>query len=217
MSSVNSVNIYSIDEERLKFRVICSVDGANAGAGGAPNEGTYEFLIPPLTAFGNSHEYPNCRINCDAMLAHIAIGINDATWTINGAIPALVRCGGIVLRLDVPSSQAMISHQLAVANAGVGTHELGGFRQLVPLELKLTGNGAGAVPANPGSYVYIGEGKGEPVICANPFGSTIRISMHHPQLDDDTYLCYNAAGAGATDLGLYVYQFTIQMVPNEAN
>ena len=214
--ALNSVQVYSVDEERLKFRVICSVEGAPAGAGGAPNEGTYEFLIPPLTAFGNSHEYPNCRINCDAFLAHTPIGTNDGVCTMGGAAPAFLRCSGVVVRLDVPSSQTMINHQLLAAVAGVGTHETGGFRQLVPTELKLIGAGAGGI-AVAGSYGWAGEGVGEPIICANPFGQTIRITLHHPQENFDTYLCSQGNGAGSQDFGLYVWQFTMQMVPNETN
>ena len=66
MESIHSVNVLSIDEERLKFRVIVSFDGQ---AGRAPPQrlGNYKFELPPLTSFANSNHYKQCTINLDGL------------------------------------------------------------------------------------------------------------------------------------------------------
>lgn len=212
MEGINSVKVYSIDEERLKFRVMMSVAGPFA----SPDAGQYQFQLPPLTAFGNSHEYPSCIINCDVLMAHAPIGTNDAVWNVRAAAGTVFgRAQGLEVRMDVPSSQSIINHQLAAGLAGAGVNQQGGFRQIVPTDMKLIGDGAGGI-AGAGSYGWTGEGVGEPLLCGNPFGSDITISLRHPQTDALTYLGSQGAGAGSPDVGLYCFQFTITMVPNSA-
>lgn len=211
MEEVNSVQVHSIDEERLKFRCIFSVAPSITGGDG---RGAYRFSLPPLTSFGNSHVYDSCLINCDSFCAHTSLGTADPCWTV-GPPFNFVKSQGSELRLDVPSSQSNTTHQLLPAFVDVGDISIGGFRQLVPFELKLIGDGTAGI-VNPIAYGYEGEGKGEPLLCANPFGSSITITNNHPHTNSRQWLVSNAAGAVSPDLGLYVWQFTITMVPNSS-
>ena len=42
--SIQSVSVLSIDEEKLKYRVILSIDAQNS----KPQKGRYNFVYPPL-------------------------------------------------------------------------------------------------------------------------------------------------------------------------
>ena len=53
MSEIQSVSVFSVDEERLKYRVI-----VGAGVIGADDhKGEFEVFIPPPTSFANSQRY----------------------------------------------------------------------------------------------------------------------------------------------------------------
>ena len=207
-----SVQVYSLDEEKLKFRVILVV----AAAAVAIDQGQYQFDLPPLTSYGNSNHYNQCNITLDSFEAHIQlVGTNDACWT----TPAtLGRCGSVEVRLDVPSSQTLINYNTNPFGPGgaLGEARQGGYRCLVPFWARLVGNGAGAILGNMGDYSFQSNAGslGGPIMCGNPFGNTITVSNRLPGNDDRCWLVSAAAGANAPDLGCYSYQFTFEMIPN---
>lgn len=214
MESINSVNVLSIDEERLKFRVIVGIDSTNA----VPTRlGTYVFELPPLTAFGNSNHYKQCTMNLDGMVCYVVAPDEQAAWT-DGA--AVGRVGALEVNLDVPSSGVLANKQFNAAEAGTGTNTIGRFQQLVPLSLNLIGNNTGnrtsIVAGNDvgvGSFAWQGEGFGGAIMCANPFGNKIEISLKRPDFGNKLHLA--APGALNVDVGAYGFQFTITMVPNK--
>lgn len=220
-AQVNSVSVTSIDEERLKFRVMV---GIRAGAGFAVprRAGEFQFDLPPLTNFGNSNHYNQCVMTCDALACHAGAGLtNIPVWTDGGGA---VRIGAIDLHLDVPSSQCATNQQGVAAEAGTGLLQIGGYRQLVPITANLIGNndgrnvaGVAVAPATVGTgmgcYCWSGSGVGEPILSANPFGNKVRITMEHVSLDRPMYIA--DGGVLGVDVGIYSYQFTITMVPNK--
>lgn len=62
-NNINTVNVLSVDEERLKYRAIihCSAVGAR--------KGEFNILLPPPTAFANSNHYNQCVIKIDSFTA----------------------------------------------------------------------------------------------------------------------------------------------------
>mgnify|MGYP003132283308 CR=1 FL=1 len=222
MESINSVNVLSIDEERLKFRVIVGVD-ASAGNAVPQDLGRYKFDLPPLTAFGNSTHYKQCHINLDGIscTAQSAVGAaNEAVAWTNGI--ATGKVAALEVSLDVPSSGTLSNNQILAAEAGTGTNAIGRFMQLVPVQANLVGNNAGTrvsdVGGNDiglGSYAWQGNGLGEAIMCANPFGSTCQFSFKRPDSAHGTRLFIADVGNPAIDVGIYSLQFTITMIPNK--
>tara|TARA_R110000787_G_scaffold45350_7_gene110660 strand:+ start:333 stop:995 length:663 start_codon:yes stop_codon:yes gene_type:complete len=220
MDSINSVNVVSIDEERLKFRVLV---GIIAGGAAIPQSaGQFLFDLPPLTSFGNSNNYNQCVITCDGLSCHALPGQGDfPIWTDGNAA---TRTGCLDLHLDLPSSQAASNQQATALQAGTGQLQIGGYRQLVPIVANLMGNsdglnaaGAAAAPATIGQgmgcYSWQGVGLGEPILSANPFGNKVRITMEHSSLPRPMFLAN--VGALPVDIGSYSFQFTITMVHNK--
>ena len=124
-AQVNSVSVTSIDEERLKFRVILGVD---AVAKVSSRPGQYDFDLPPITAFGNSNHYNQCTMTCDGVSFKVQNNIDDAVWT-DGA--NFVRMDSIELKASCPSSQTG-----AIKRIGVNDFDevyYGQFRQMIPL------------------------------------------------------------------------------------
>ena len=216
-----SVKVYSLDEEKLKFRVLVSFAADII----ATDQGSYEFLLPPLSSFGNSDHYNSCVITCDAFQCNTQVGIGDPCWT---TAAQLHKCGAVELRMDVPSSQTLQNISIDNTLDRVGDNRVGGYRQLVPLEMKLIGDGAGGIwgsasnpvaphlipAANAGAYGWAGEGAGSPILSANPFGNKVTISNRMCYADVPIWLVSAAGGGGGADIGWYSYQFTITMVPN---
>ena len=235
MSEIQSVNVFSVDEERLKYRVIIS-----AGViGAADHKGDFEAYIPPPTAFGNSNNYNQCLIKVDAFTATPTDITADASWTDSGvpartlppvaAVPAaLAKLGGVMIRANVGSSQPQ---SIKIDNAGSlsvgGDSQVSGFRQFLPLQLVnvgTTGNGAavaGPVATNEGfSWVGIGSGISatDPILSANPFGQKIKFSLINPVNDSKVWLVSAggaAGGPGGNNVGEYTLQLTITMIPND--
>ena len=224
--AVNSVRVYSIDEEKLKFRVILCVAGRQV----AQDEGTYIFQLPPLTSFGNSDHYDNALIKLDAFDAHVqSLVINDQTWFCEiGAVSTPVKLGALEVRLDTPSSQTLLNFESQALLNRVGEIHQGGFRALVPLQAVVVGKGSGRLGFEPpvatgagnttqepmGDRSFQGVGSGDAIMCANPFGATLKVMNRHPANEAfPTFLGSNAAGAAAIDEGTYSYQFTITMIP----
>ena len=214
MDNINSVKVLSIDEERLKFRVIVSFD---CPAPLAPNDsGRYQFLLPPPTSFGNSHEYSACTIQCDGFNACINSGTADPAWTVQvpGAAAQLVKLAAIELKMNVGSGQSLTNQSLIAANSGVGVNRMSGYRQMINLTLKLVGTNIGVV-VGAVAHAWEGVGLGEPMLCANPFGNLITLTLNDIMTDSPCYLVAAAAGgAGGPDLGQYSAQFTITMIQN---
>lgn len=237
MSEIQSVNVFSVDEERLKYRVIIS-----AGViGAADHKGEFEAYIPPPTAFGNSNNYNQCLIKVDSFTATPTDTIADATWTDNGvpgkpaavppvaAVPAaLAKIGGVMIRANIGSSQPQSIKINDTAGLAVGgDSQVSGFRQFLPLQIINVGTtGAGAAAAGPlatnegMSWVGIGSGISatDPILSANPFGQKVKFSLINPVNDSKVWLV-SAAGVGGgpagNNVGEYNLQLTITMIPND--
>lgn len=223
MESINSVNVLSIDEERLKFRVIVGIDAQNNNA--TPQRfGRYVFELPPLTSFGNSNHYKQCTMKLDCISCASGLQLNGGgaipeavAWS-NGA--ALGKVSALEVILDVPSAGTLANSQLQPADAGTGTNKIGRFVQLIPVQLNLVGNSlgtrvstVGGLDIGTGSFAWQGEGFGEAMMCGNPFGGPVEIKFQRPDLNFPLALA--DAGFPAVDVGIYSLQFTITMVPNK--
>tara|TARA_R110000764_G_scaffold187908_2_gene273298 strand:+ start:49 stop:678 length:630 start_codon:yes stop_codon:yes gene_type:complete len=206
--SLNTVNVIAIDEERLKFRVTVSFFAPAL----AQNQGEYKFLLPAPTSFANSHEYNSCIITCGGFQAYTLL-INDPCWT-NSV--ALDKIGTIDLQLDIPSSQTSTTTNLVAADDRVGNTRLGGYRELLMLDIKSVGDNNGTVVLQGSTAAWNGKSENQPILCGNPFGQTLTIRNNNPITDSLVWLVANAAGGGAggADLGCYIYSFDITMVPN---
>lgn len=211
MNNVNTVSVKSIDEEKRKFRVIWS--NAARFVGGE-QKGTYKFNLPPPTAIANSHKYSAAAIKIDSFTAHTMTGLNDAVWYDNAAAAA-IKLPAIEIRLNIGSSQVVNNRSTAPADKDYGRNEIGGFRQLLPLQLVNVGNAGGPVAAADSfSWTAIGSGVAatDAMICANPFGQDISINFQIP-FDENT--CYlRSAGGGNVDSGLYTAQISIELLEN---
>jgi len=218
--SIQSVQVLSLDEEKLKYRVIVVVNAGNS----KPQKGRYNFVIPPLSTFGNSNHFNQCKINLDSFTCNcIDLAIGDALWDIvvPGAGHAFTRMNAVELVLDAPSAQSALNFQTSSnpGDDGIGKTNQGGFRQLVPITLALCGGGLGALTAgltNLADYAYLGQdcGNEDGIMCANPFGGQSTLTLRFPGLDSLAYLASAAAGPNSADVGTYCFQFTITMIPN---
>ena len=229
---INTVNVLSIDEERLKFRCIVSCD-ANAldGVGLPGGRGSFEFNLPPLTSYGFSDEYSSCIVKCDSFIAMPYLNvagaalIADPVWVSQAGGAGVNKCACIELRLNIGGSQVssnVIEPVVAGADGGpgVGLSSIGGFRQLIPLQVVNVGNFAAPFPITGASACWTAIGSGvsstDAIKCANPFGSNVKLSMISPIEGLPAYLCSGSAAgiAAGVDCGRYYFQFSITMVPN---
>jgi len=222
MSEINSVNVYSVDEERLKYRVIAGIEANPDGIADNPyGQGVYSVNFPIPTVFANSSEYSQCLIKCDLFSGQTDAALNDPTWVGRLAgIGQLVKTPVVEIRLDVPSSQTTtISVASVVAQDQNGQHQVGGFRQLLPLQIVNVGDTNGAT-ASPSGYAWTGIGSGisatDPILCANPFGNTVTISLRDVAKQMPIWLSSNALVTAGflSDVGEYFFQFTVTMIPN---
>jgi hypothetical protein len=211
-NNINTVSVKSVDEERRKFRVIW----ANAARfAGNEQKGTYKFTLPPPTALANSHKYPNAIIKIDSFTAHTLSGVNDAVWYDLSAGAAL-KLPAIEIRLNIGSSQTVNNHsQNAVGLANGGYLSVSGFKQMLPLQIVNVGNNGAPVPAAD-SYAWTAIGSGvaatDAIICANPFGQEITLTLNTPY---DEKRCYLRSAAGANvDAGIYSAQISIELIEN---
>ena len=204
--SLNTVNIVSIDEERLKFRVTVSLIGHDAIGG------TYKFLLSPPTAFANSAHYNSCTISCGGFQAHCPGGIADPCWT-NGT--NLHKSPAIELMLSIPSSQTSTITSIFPQDNHVGKARIGGYRELIMLDIQSVGDELGNVVLGGTTAAWNGRSSSAPILCANPFGQTITITHLSPFKDAPVWLTSAAVGAAGADAGGYLYSFDIVMVPNQ--
>lgn len=207
MESINSVKVLSIDEERLKFRIIAAFNANQI----TQNAGQYTILLEPPTSFANSDHYQQCEIKLDKFTAATSSATGDPTWRDLG-LAANIKCPACLVRLDVPSSQTIEKTCFNAASTNVGDIRIGGFVSMVSLIAQDIGDNTGAF-GGARAKAWQGEGSGDGVKCANPFGRQLTIT----NLDGATMnKCFlTTAGAPGADLGLYTYQFTITMIPNK--
>lgn len=216
MSEINSVNVFSVDEERLKFRVIVAPNVIAAGI----HQGEFNFILPPPTNFANNSQYSQCIVKLDTLTASPAGNIADPVWcnTLGNT-----KIAAVVVKLDIGSSQTTtikFNNQADVDEGG--SAQIGGFRQLIPLQIVNVGtSGAGAAAAGPlftnegACWTGIGSGVSatNPIMCANPFGQKVRMTLINPLTNAIVWL--RSSGAAADDnIGRYTFQFTITMIPN---
>jgi hypothetical protein len=216
METINSVNVTSIDEERLKFRVLCGFD---CGAGNAVPQrfGSYILELPPLTAFGNSNHYNQCTINLDGISCTSKPAAGEQVSWSNGVAQGKV--SALEVSLDTPSSGTLVNKQLTLAEAGTGKNNIGRFNQMVLLQLNKVGKADGTTQSlvagndvGTGASAWQGVGLGDAIMCANPFGRQVEINFRRSDLQDKLALAQ--FGFPAVDVGIYSLQFTITMVPN---
>ena len=229
--SSNVVNVVSIDEERLKFRIhIGILAGTNIVAATNPNKGTYKVAVPIPTFFGNSNEYNQCLIKCNGFHASTDNATADPSWSVSNPAPGVVnafeKVAAIEVQLGIPSSQTTsITNGAFVAGgtAGnvLGKSKVGGFRELMFLKVINLGDTAGnfdlSAAGGGACAAWEGHSDSEPILCANPFGQTLTISNKVVLNDEPCYLA-SVAGAGAAagrDVGRYIYSFDVTMVPNK--
>ena len=214
MSEIQSVNVFSVDEERLKFRVICAFDEI-AGE----NQGEFSFLLPPPTNFANSSHYSQALIKLDSFAATPAFAIPPAVsvpeWATDTGIAR--KQSAAIIELDVGSSQTCYNFTTDANDlANGGQSRTAGFRQLVPMQIINVGTpGIGPSPTVNG-FAWVGIGSGisatDPLLSANPFGQKIRIRIVSPIsgrtmfIQDNNFIGVNVAD--------YIFSFTITMIPN---
>jgi hypothetical protein len=140
--------------------------------------------------------------------------VGDPVWTSTGA---LHKSAAIELTLDIPSSQTSRTTNVLAATNLVGNTDLGGFKEMVFLDCITVGanNGADYALAKGGASCWRGKSDSEPILCGNPFGKSLTIRNVDPIIDSTLWLASFAAGVNGADLGLYIYQFDIVMVPNQ--
>lgn len=210
--AIQSVKVLAIDEEKLKYRVIVSFDAAVLNT----DQGSYTFLLDPPTSIANSDHYSTCEIRCDSMIAQTPGNIGDPAWTTGAGGGALVKHSANIVRLDIPTPQTIYNHNNNVLNDKIGESKIGGFRQLVPLVAKIVGDSAGnAVGASSREVCWQGEGSGDGIKCANPFGRQLTITNQDAFQENKVWLVTAGGGAAGADIGEYAYSFTITMIPNE--
>lgn len=205
-NSINSVNVFSIDEEKLKFRVNVSFSAPTLNT----DKGEYKFLLPIPTSLGNSHEYNSCLISCngfDAFSTQV-----DPTWSNGGAFR---KVGVIELQLDIPSSQTITTTNTNAAHDKVGVSRIGGFREVISLDCHSVGDAAGNTVLQGSTASWSGRSYSGAILCGNPFGKTLTIINHNPINDEKVFLVSQFLGAGSADQGEYVYSFDITLVPNK--
>jgi len=215
MKGINTVNVLSIDEEKLKFRVTATFSAPNINA--IDKRGEYKFELPIPTALANSNEYNSCLIQCKGFQAYCLGAINDPVWNVDlGGAGLLTKVAALELHLDIPSSQTVTSTQNGAGVSGVGNNRVGGYREILFLDCHSVGDGVGGAALGGRSAAWRGQTQSGPILCGNPFGKTLTIRNNCAINDDKMWLVTYFAGAGANgaDLGHYIYSFDITMVPN---
>ena len=240
--NVNSVQVFSVDEEKLKFRIIVAIDGEQyrqAPAGALPpasvldGDGSYEIDIPVPTAIANSERYVQCLIKCDTFTAAASINSNTPTWATGIGVPGggaatdgvAVKASAIELQVNVATGQSSVSvinndyagavnHLVQSGDKSQPVVDIAGYRQLIPGQLVNQGNGLQFGPAA-GGYGWLGMMRDlSPLLCANPFGQRLRIRLVDP-LSRAKMCIMNSAGLNNGDIGKYYFQFEVTMVPNK--
>jgi len=219
--NINSVDVLSVDEQRLKFRVIASHYGAPAG--GNPNRinerGSFTIRLPPLTSIANSHEYNSAVVKIDAFTCHTGQLVNDTSWCYNdpGAGPGVIKLSSVIINCNFPTSQVIAIDTDANTQLGIGNVISQGFNQLLPVQIVNVGNGASFTP-NATGYACVGIGSGisstDPVLIGNPFGKDLTINIKAPSFKAGSNVWLGSAANAAFDVGVYNISMTIQLIKN---
>ena len=136
MDEVRSVNVIALDEEKLKFRVIVVFDGDAVNT--TPSKGNYNFVLPPLTSFGNSDHYHSALIKLDnATFGTTDMAVDDQVWDIilPGGAHQMNKVNALEVRLNAPSSQTALNQSVFAGSAGVGKTIQGNFDTLLSDQL----------------------------------------------------------------------------------
>ena len=202
---INAVNVYSIDEERLRYRIIVAV----MATGVQDFLGEFNLNIPPPTALTNSEKYRQCRMKCDSFCGYTDGTVNQATWSDGAA----VKEPAIELQLSCPTSQSVENFINAAGQVGEGgATELAGFKQILPGQVVNNPVTSFAPAANGYSWMSISGRAENPILCANPFGQQMTIRLIDPITRNNVWLTDN--GVPAADRGNYIFQFDVELVPN---
>lgn len=202
---VNTVNVFSIDEEKLRYRIIVAV----MATGVQDFLGEFNVNVPPPTSLTNSEKYRQCRLKCDSFCAYTNAAVNASTWSDGAA----VKEPAIELQLSCPTSQSVTNFINDGAAAGQGgVNQMAGFRQILPGQV-VNNPVASFAPANNGySWMSISGRAENPILCANPFGQQITIRLIDPITRDNIWLTDNALLGN--DNGHYIFQFDVELVAN---
>ena len=224
MNNVEVIQLRSVENERLKFRVIVGFNGTQYAVAGR-DAGEYEFNLPPITNYNNNRKYDNCLISMDGFVATPGDGHALPVWNVNSPTVAgnmLAKLGSLIIELNVPSSQTLqVAVPLAANVVSGGQAATGsGFKQFAQIRKVEVGDATGLAAAsavavaNARMYAWEWTGhKQEPILCANPFGGQVKLTISTPAVDASTcWLVNQGAGAGSADIGEYSAQFTIEMV-----
>lgn len=221
MSEIQSVSVLSVDEERLKYRVIITA-GEQAGYN---STGEFFFNLPPPTNFANNNNYNQCLIKLDSFVATPNDGSANPQWNeLNGGG---LKVGAVVIELDTPSSQT-IRNSLIEAPGGnaakyleeKGFNMIGGFKQLLPLQVVNVGisGGAGGAAPDPNGYSWVGIGSGiastDPILCGNIFGRDNTLRIINPARNKPIWIQQGNV-ANQTNIATYCFAFTVTMIPND--
>ena len=216
-ATINSVKVISVDEEKLKFRVIVSLNGQLLAD--QDSKGRYNFQIPIPTAIGNSYMFNQAIMKIESFTANAPFGNVLPTWEeTSQAIPAgaSVKIGSVIARIDTGSSQVVQNFQTGIGGIKDQQLHISGFRQLIPLRLDYVGDSTGVLqPTVTGaSWHSIPDGC-EPILTGNPFGRDCVLVLEHPSTaNGQVFIANNGVGARRPDDGLYQFQLSIEMVPN---
>tara|TARA_R100001015_G_C4633818_1_gene199286 strand:+ start:1433 stop:2167 length:735 start_codon:yes stop_codon:yes gene_type:complete len=238
--NINAVNVYAVDEEKLKFRIIIAINGLRyrqappvVARSVLDGDGQYEIDIPVPTAIANSEKYNQCLIKCDVFSASAPPGVAAPTWCQGYGIPGGGGAGdGITLKAPVvelqlntatsQTSNSIINDDYAAAQANLiqsGNKsdpiiDIGGYRQIIPGQIVNVGNGVNFTVTNAGQG-WLGMLRDtNPLLCSNPFGQKIRLRFIDPLSRSKMCLMNNAALANG-DVGKYHIQLEVTMVPNK--
>jgi len=222
MSEIQSVSVLSVDEERLKYRVIVTA-GQQAGFN---STGEFFFNLPPPTNFGNNNNYNQCLIKLDSFIATPDEASPNPQW--NYATGGGTKVGAVVIELDTPSSQT-IKNSLIISDDPLrpekfceerGFNIIGGFKQLLPLQVVnvgISGAGGGPSPAA-GGYSWVGIGSGisatDPILCGNIFGRVNTLRIIDPAVNKPIWI-QNGNVPFHPNVGTYNFAFTVTMIPND--
>ena len=223
MSEIQSVSVLSVDEERLKYRVIVTagiVAGFNLG-------GEFTFNLPPPTNFGYNNNYNQCLIKLDSFVATPnGIDINPQ-WNCAGGTG--IKVGAVVIELDTPSSQTIKNSLIGAVVLPPrpekfieekGLNMIGGFRQLIPLQIVSVGTpgpAGGAAPQAAG-YSWVGIGSGisstDPILSGNIFGRDTRLKIIDPARNKSIWI-QDLNALNSPNIATYNFSFTVTMIPND--
>jgi hypothetical protein len=221
MSEIQSVSVLSVDEERLKYRVIVTA-GEQAGYN---STGEFFFNLPPPTNFANNNNYNQCLIKLDSFVATPNSADANPQWNYLNGVG--IKVGAVVIELDTPSSQTIRNSLIEAPGARAekyleekGFNMIGGFKQLLPLQVVnvgIPGAAGGAAPA-PGGYSWVGIGSGisstDPILCGNIFGRDTTLRIIDPARNKPVWIQQGDV-ANHPNIGTYCFAFTVTMIPND--